>query len=54
MVGMGILETIKDKVMGGGREGQAMKMITQLISDSGGISNLVQKFNANDGFETLI
>jgi len=43
---MGIMETIKDKVLGGEHEGQAIKMISQLISDSGGISGLTEKFNA--------
>lgn len=43
---MGIMETIKDKVFGSGQEGQTMKMISQLITDSGGLGGLTEKFNA--------
>lgn len=43
---MGIMDTIKEKVMGGTHEGQAMQMITQLVSSSGGFSGLIEKFTA--------
>lgn len=43
---MGFMDTVKEKVMGGSNEGQAMQMITQLVSSSGGISGLIEKFTA--------
>lgn len=43
---MSILDTIKDKVAGGVHEGQTMRMVSQLVTDSGGIDGLVEKFTA--------
>ncbi|MDD4974887.1 MAG: YidB family protein, partial [Bacteriovorax sp.] len=40
-----ILDTIKDKLHIEGSQGQSMRMISQLITESGGMNGLVQKFN---------
>ncbi len=42
---MSIMDTIKDKLHIEGQQGQTMKMISQLITDSGGLNGLVEKFN---------
>lgn len=50
---MSILDTIKDKVTGGTHEGQIMRMITQLVSDSGGLDGVVEKFNGAGFGDTI-
>lgn len=41
---MSFLDSIKEKVMGGNQSDQAMKIINQLITESGGLDGLVDRF----------
>lgn len=41
---MGFLESIKEKIMGGNQQDQTMKIISQLISESGGLEGFVERF----------
>jgi len=50
---MSIIDTIKDKIASGAQGGQAMRMVSQLVTDSGGLDGLVGKFNAA-GFGDMI
>ena len=50
---MSVLDTIKDKVTGGSHEGQMMRMVSQLVTESGGLDGLVEKFNAAGFGDTI-
>lgn len=50
---MSVLETMKDKFIKPTYEGQGGRMISQIVSESGGLDGLIEKFNAAGYGETI-
>lgn len=51
---MGIMDNLKDKVTGAtGVSGQTLTMLNEVVSESGGVSGLLEKFNAA-GFGDIV
>lgn len=50
---MSVLETMKNKFIKPTYEGQGMRMISQIVSESGGLDGFIEKFNAAGYGETI-